>query len=112
MLHVPKIVLLSRLLLLVESRFGRALFAGIPIQFQFGINLATRVAVYFIETYQAGKIQIHKKIYPSKGEGTSTIREIKVEPNGREVRENVFQLSCCSEQSGLVLRFRVIKTHI
>ena len=39
---------------------------------------------------QARKIQIHKKIYPSKGEGTPAIRQMKVEPNGREGREKCF----------------------
>ena len=30
----------------------------------------------------------------------------------KEWKENVFQLSCCSEQRGLAPRFHVIKTHI
>lgn len=43
------------------------LFPGIQImQFQFGMNLATRVAVYLIQAYKARKIQIHQKIIPVK----------------------------------------------
>ena len=52
--------------------------------------MATRVAVYFIEAYQARKVQIHKTIYPSKSEGIPAIREMKVEQNGREGREKCF----------------------
>ena len=36
------------------------------MQFQFGMNLATRVAVYLIQAYKARKIQIHQKIIPVK----------------------------------------------
>ena len=80
--------------------------------------MATKVAGYFIKAYQARKIQIHNKIYPSKGVGTPAIREMKVEPNGRdsgrEGKEKCFPTFCeqSSEQRGLAPRFHVIKTHI
>ena len=38
----------------------------------------------------ARKVQIHNKIYSSKGEGTPAIREMKVEQNGRGGREKCF----------------------
>ena len=68
---------------------GELCLLGYPImtKFQFGINLATRVAVYFISAYQARKVQ---KIYPSKGESTPAIREMKVEQNGRDGRKKCF----------------------
>ena len=48
--------------------------------------------------------------YPSKNEGTTAIREMKVEQKGRELKgwKNVFQLSCCSEERGFVPRFHVL----
>ena len=48
--------------------------------------------------------------YPSKGEGTPAIQEMKVELKGRELKgwKNVFPLSCCSEQRSFVPHFHLL----
>ena len=48
--------------------------------------------------------------YPSKGEGTPAIREMKVEQKGRKPKgsKNVFQPSSCSEERGFEPRFHVL----
>ena len=54
--------------MLAESRFGWAVFAGIPNNDNSILAwiLATGVAVNLIYAYTARKIRIHKKIIPAK----------------------------------------------
>ena len=49
--------------------------------------------------------------YPSKGDSSPAIREMKVEQKVKELKgwKNVFQLSCCREERGFVPRFHVYK---
>ena len=82
----------------------------IPVWDKFGHKSGR---LFHFKHIKLGKSRYTRRFIPAKGEGAPAIREMKVEPKGRKGTEKCSPtFLCCSEQSGLVPRFHVIKTHI
>ena len=76
------------------------------------MNLATRVAVLFHLSIYSYENPDTQEDYPSKGEGTPAIRDMKVEQKGREGREEMFSNFLVAVSREALCLAYVLKTHI